>query len=56
MFVEMHHFLNIFLSFNQLPAAAKKDSKNGAFQQTFGPSSFDRALVILQVISPNSES
>ena len=35
MFVEMS-----FLNFNQLPAA-KKDSKNRAFQQTFGPSHFN---------------
>ena len=44
MFVELHRFLNLFLNFNQLPAA-KKDLKNGAAQQTFGSSYFVRALI-----------
>jgi hypothetical protein len=42
-FVIMHHFLNPYLNFNQLPAA-KKGFINGASQQTFVPSYFDRAL------------
>ena len=42
-FVEMHRLLKPFLNFNQLPAA-KKGYKNGASQQTFGPSYFERGL------------
>ena len=46
MFVEMHRFFNLFfLNSEQLPAA-KKGFKNGASQQTFGPSYFDRALAL----------
>ena len=44
MFVGMLIFLILFLNFDQLPAA-KKGFKNGAAQQTFDPSYFDRALV-----------
>ena len=51
MFVEMHRFLIFFfnLNLNQLPAAAKKGLKNGASQQTFCPSHFERALTIVSL-------
>jgi hypothetical protein len=41
--LKRHLFLILFLNFIQLPAA-KKGFKNGASQQTFGPSFFVRAL------------
>ena len=43
-FVELHRFLNpFFLNLNQLPAA-KNLFKNGAAEQTFGPSYFALAV------------
>ena len=49
-FVEIHRFFSPYLNFNLQPAA-KKGFKNGAFQQTFGPSYFDRALPINNLLS-----
>ena len=43
-FVEMHNFLIVFICSRGLIKFQKKDLKNGASHQTFGPSYFVRAL------------
>ena len=53
----MHRFLNLFLQL----AAEKKDSKNGAARNFFGPSYFVMAIVIstyilINVLEKSSEN
>ena len=46
MFVEMHRFFNLLFSNSEQLPAAKKGFKNGASQQTGGPSYFDKSFSI----------
>ena len=47
----MHRILISFFCSRQLIKIQKKDSKNGASQQTFGPSYFVRALTYFCIFS-----